>query len=164
MLGTNLKTMLTRDIDILMITETKLDDSFPVSQFEIDGFSTPFRQDRNKNGGGILLYICSYIVASKLNSYIFPNDVEAFFIEIKKGKKWLICCSYNPNRIFVSRHVDHICKGIDTYSKKHENVLLMGDFNIELKETNMTKFCNQYKHKPCMKNLLALRTIQIHLV
>ena len=70
-----------------MITETKLDDSFPVSQFEIDGFSTPFRQDRNKNGGGILLYICSYIVASKLNSYIFPNDVEAFFIEIKKGKK-----------------------------------------------------------------------------
>ena len=38
-----MKTMLTRDIDILMITETKLDDSFPVSQFEIDGFSTPFR-------------------------------------------------------------------------------------------------------------------------
>ena len=72
-----MKTMLTRDIDILMITETKLDDSFPVSQFEIDGFSTPFRLDRNKNGGGILLYIRSYIVASKLKSYIFPNDIEA---------------------------------------------------------------------------------------
>ena len=81
-----MKTMLTRNIDILMITETKLDDSFPVSQFEIDVFSTPFRQDRNKNGGGILLYICSYIVASKLNSYIFPNDIEVFFIEIKKVK------------------------------------------------------------------------------
>ena len=37
-----MKTILTRDIDILMITKTKLDDSFPVSQFEIDGFSTPF--------------------------------------------------------------------------------------------------------------------------
>ena len=72
-----MKTMLTRDIDILMITETKLDDSFPVSQFEIDGFSTPFRLVRNKNGGGILLYIRSYIVASKLKSYIFPNDIEA---------------------------------------------------------------------------------------
>ena len=60
--------MLTRDIDILMITETKLDDSFQVSQFEIDGFSTPFRLNRNKNGGGILLYIRSYIVASKLNN------------------------------------------------------------------------------------------------
>ena len=51
--------MLTRVIDISMITETKLDDTFPVSQFEIDGFSTPFRLDRNKNGGDILLYIRS---------------------------------------------------------------------------------------------------------
>ena len=54
-----MKIMLTRVIDISMITETKLDDSFPVSQFEIDGFSTPFRLDRNKNGGDILLYIRS---------------------------------------------------------------------------------------------------------
>ena len=106
-----MKTMLTRDIDILMITETKLDDSFPVSQFEIDGFSTPFRQDRNKNGGGILLYICSYIVASKLNKYISPNGIEAFFIEINmKGNKWCICCSYNPIRIFVSVQLDHVSK------------------------------------------------------
>ena len=77
-----MKAMLTRDIDILMITETKLHDSFPVSQFEIDGFSAPFRLDRNKNGGGILIFIGSYIVASKLKNYIFPNDIEAFFIEI----------------------------------------------------------------------------------
>ena len=97
-----MKIMLTHYIDILMITETKLDDSFSVSQFGIDGFSTPFRLDRNKNGGGILLYIRSYIVASKLNNYIFPNDIEAFFIEINiKGNKWLICCSYNANRIFA---------------------------------------------------------------
>ena len=110
-----------------MITETKIDDSFPASQFEIDGFSTPFRLDRNKNGGGILQYIRSYIVASKLNNYIFPNDIEAFFIEINiKGDKWLICCSYNPNGIFVSRHLDHIAKGIDAYSKKYEKILLMG--------------------------------------
>ena len=102
-----------------MITETKLDDSFPVSQFEIDGFSTPFRLDGNKNGGVILLYIRSYIVASKLNNYIFPIDIEAFFIEINiKGNKCLICCSYNPNRVFVSEHLDQIAKGIDTYSKK----------------------------------------------
>ena len=78
-----MKTMLTHDIDILMITETKLDDSFPFSQFEIYGFSTPFRLDRNKNGGGILLFIRCYIVASKLNNYIFPNDIEAFFNETK---------------------------------------------------------------------------------
>ena len=59
--------MVTEEIDILMITETKLDDSFPASQFLIQGFCTPFRLDRNENGGGILLYIRSYIASTKLN-------------------------------------------------------------------------------------------------
>ena len=40
-----------------MISETKLDESFPIGQFLIDGCSVPFRLDRNKNGGGILLYV-----------------------------------------------------------------------------------------------------------
>ena len=86
-----MKTMLTHDIDILMITVTKLDDSSPASQFEIDGFNIPFRLGRNKNSGSILLYICSYIVASRLNNYIFPNDIQAFFIEINiKSSIWLM--------------------------------------------------------------------------
>ena len=116
-----MKPMLLDDTDIFMVTETKLDDSFPVSQFNVEGFSTPFRLDRNKNGGGIILYIRSYIIASKLTSSTFPNDIEAFFIEINlKGNKWLICCSYNSNRIFASNHLDHIAKGTNTYSKKYE--------------------------------------------
>ena len=33
--------------DFLMISETKLDQSFPTNQFMINGFSAPFRLDRN---------------------------------------------------------------------------------------------------------------------
>ena len=40
-----------------MISQTKLDPSFPTGQFHINGFSEPYRFDRNSNGGGILLYI-----------------------------------------------------------------------------------------------------------
>ena len=43
------------NIDILMITETKLDESFPIGQFFISGFSSPFRLNRDRNGGGVLL-------------------------------------------------------------------------------------------------------------
>ena len=39
-------------IDIYLSSETKLDSSFPSRQFIIKGYSTPFRLDRNKNGGG----------------------------------------------------------------------------------------------------------------
>ena len=38
-------------------TETKIDSSFPEAQFGIDGFTTPYRVDRDCHVGGILLYI-----------------------------------------------------------------------------------------------------------
>ena len=40
-----------------MISETKIDDSFPVGNFIIEGFSTPYRLDHDSNGGGIMLYV-----------------------------------------------------------------------------------------------------------
>ena len=44
-------------IDIFIISETKLDDSFPQGQFLIESFHSPFRFDLNRTGGGILLYV-----------------------------------------------------------------------------------------------------------
>ena len=44
------------NVDVLMISETKIDDSFPVGQFLIEGFCTPYKLDRNSKDGGILLY------------------------------------------------------------------------------------------------------------
>ena len=39
-----------------MVSETKLDDTLPASQFLMQGYSIPFRKDRASKGGGILLY------------------------------------------------------------------------------------------------------------
>ena len=41
------------NVDVLMISETKIDDSFPVGQFLIEGFCTPYGLDYNSKGGGI---------------------------------------------------------------------------------------------------------------
>ena len=43
--------------DIVMISKTKIDSSFPKQQFVIDGYSVPLRLDRTKDGGGFLVYI-----------------------------------------------------------------------------------------------------------
>ena len=43
--------------DVLMICETKIDDSFPLGNFLPDGFSSTFRVDRDWHGGGTLLFI-----------------------------------------------------------------------------------------------------------
>ena len=41
--------------DVLSVQETKVDKSFPSSQFASKGYKM-YRQDRKKGGGGILLY------------------------------------------------------------------------------------------------------------
>ena len=45
------------NLDILMISESKLDDLFPTAQCLLHGFNAPYRLDRNSKFGGILLYI-----------------------------------------------------------------------------------------------------------
>ena len=52
-----LSDIIKNNIVILMISETKLDSSFPNGQFQIHGYSEPYRFDRNGNGGGILVFI-----------------------------------------------------------------------------------------------------------
>ena len=49
--------MLDKNVGIFLISETKLDDSFPLAQFKIEGFTTLYRYDRNNKKGGLLLYI-----------------------------------------------------------------------------------------------------------
>ena len=78
--------IVSNEIDILMVSETKLDDTFPTSQFLMQGYSTPFRKDRTSKGGGILLYVredvpCK-IIKTETDSYY-----KGFFIEINLRKK-----------------------------------------------------------------------------
>ena len=82
-----------------MIPETKIDASFPIGQFLLNSYSTPFRLDRNAHGGGILLYVWKNIPSKLL--LVEENLIEAFFVEIKlrNKKKWLLSCSYNPKKL-----------------------------------------------------------------
>ena len=40
-----------------MVSETKLDESFPQGQFKISSFSKPFRHDRKCKRGDIMLFV-----------------------------------------------------------------------------------------------------------
>ena len=43
-------------LEILLVSETKVDPLFPSSQFTREGFGSPFRLDRDSSGGGIMYY------------------------------------------------------------------------------------------------------------
>ena len=63
-----------------MISETRLDETFPEGQFLTDGFI-----DRNTNGGGIALYILKDIPSRQISFNDNDKDIKHFFVE-KKGK------------------------------------------------------------------------------
>ena len=91
---------ITGNVDILMISETKLNNSFPEGQFLIEGCSKPCRIDRNSHAGGIMLYVRADIPSKLLSIESLP--MEGFYVEINlQKKKWLLCCSYTRIRILL---------------------------------------------------------------
>ena len=44
----HVKEVILKNLDILVITETKLDGTFPLGQFYVEGFTMPYRLDRNR--------------------------------------------------------------------------------------------------------------------
>ena len=87
----DLKALPTGMLDILTITETKLANTFPVSQFHIDEYSKPYRLDRNRNGGGIIIHVREDIPNRILTKHNFPDNIEDLFIELNFRKsQWLL--------------------------------------------------------------------------
>ena len=66
-----LKCLISNHVDILVLTETKLGETFTTSSFLIDDFSSFFRLDRNRKGGGIFIYVRSDIPSKLLTKHGF---------------------------------------------------------------------------------------------
>ena len=66
-----LKEIVIKYVDILGLTERKLDNYFPNSQFLVDGFSEPFSIDRNKSVGGVIIYVRNNIPSKLLTKHFF---------------------------------------------------------------------------------------------
>ena len=62
--------LITNNIDICVLSETRIDESFPNQQFSIRNYET-FRRDRNKHIGGLLFYINENISCKLINDQIF---------------------------------------------------------------------------------------------
>ena len=76
------------NVDILISSKTKFDESFLVCKFKIDGFNALFQVYRDQKGGDIMLYVWEDLPAKLL-----PMDRTntSCFFELKlKCTEWLI--------------------------------------------------------------------------
>ena len=141
----NLELLVKNSLDTFMISEIKLDETFPEGQFLMEGFTPPYWMDENANGGGKALCVREDISSRQISFKNDDKDIEHFFVQINlHKKKWLISCSYNPRLQFIDKNLTHKEKGLDILSSKYDNYILMGDFNVVLSNNFVDSFCGSY--------------------
>ena len=152
-----LREIVLKYVEVLVITEAKLEDTFLTSQFLVTGFPEPHRLNRNRKRGGIMIFIRDDIPSEMLTKHVFQDDIEVLFIKlIFRKAKWLLYETYHPPTQSDSYYFNNLHKALDLYSHFNKK-LLVGDFKTEVSDV-LSPFLYQHdvenfvKEKTCFKN------------
>ena len=158
-----MKNIIEDTFDIFLISETKIDNSFPNSQFSINGYGM-FRRDRNCFGGGLCLYVKESIASKQLNSHK-KHRCRSNIFRSKYTKKKIIGTYKSPSQN-DSLFLQNLSNNFSTYLKDYDNILLLGGFIMTPENTNMQHFTDSFnledliheatcfKGLPCCINLI----------
>ena len=116
----------------------------------------------------MILFIREDIPCRELKKHIIPGNIEGQYLEIHLGSnKWLLFTGYNPHRETISHFLKNVGNPLDKYLSTYDNLLLIGDFNSEINDSEMTSFCETYnlknliKEPTCYKNPLNPSSIDV---
>ena len=65
-------------------------------------------------------------------------------------KKWLLSCSYHPD----SKKIKNYFSALSIYSSQHEHFIVLGDFNVEVENSDMEEYCKNSN----LKSLIRIPT------
>ena len=84
---------------------------------------------------------------------------EGFFVEPNsRSKKWLLGSSDNHHKENIASHLSNVSAALDKLCADYENIILLGNVNVEVKGKNISDFMSTYnlksfvKQKTCFKN------------
>ena len=126
------------DIDIVVATETWLDEHVEPTFGKTHGYSQWMRNDRSgRPGGGVAVSLKEGLQAEVLREESVPGIESIFFrVALMAGEGLLVCALYRPTRQgpavfhFMANNLDHIMT-------KHNcnRVMIIGDLNHHLERT-----------------------------
>ena len=148
---TNLRYILKQTgIEIVAVSETKLSEEFPYSQFFIDEYTFPaYRRDRNKHGGGLIVFTKKDLITKRKKEFE-STDLAVICLELTISKrKWIIFSVYRPpGSGNLANFFSELNKCVDMATRKYENIVIMGDINIVTDNdkaaglNKMSEFCD----------------------
>ena len=109
--------MNSQNIDILMISETKIHSSLPKQQLVIDGYFIPLCLNRTKDGRGLLVYTRNGIFTHQLDSFTFAEGIECISLKVNLNKKkWVLLNVYCPPNHSDEIFQDNLGRALDKHS------------------------------------------------
>jgi hypothetical protein len=139
------------DYDIFAISETWLDSSITDMDIHIPGY-VMFRQDRDKKGGGLAVYVKDIYKASviKKSSLVTENLFQQLWIKVqcKKLKSFLLCAAYRPPDTPIG-FLDDLGNALIDCLLPGLEVILVGDLNCNLMDScvsgrALSDFCVEF--------------------
>ena len=129
--------------NILVLTETWLDDSFPKGTLSFKGYKH-FRKDRShevkqkfkkKNGGGVAIIFKDNIKVTPCKD-LNKNDDEIFWASTRiKNKQLLIGAIYRPGYCNIQDSISSLEDHLQCAFQKTDRILMIGDLNVNLLAT-----------------------------
>ena len=139
-------------IEIVAVSETKLSEEFPDSQFVIDGYTFPaYRRDRNSYGGGLIVFTRKDLITKRIIE-LESTEIEVICLELTIAKrKWAIFSVYRPPRsVNLASFFSQLNKCVDMATRTYENIVVMGDINIDtdddkaIGQNKLSEFCDVF--------------------
>ena len=122
-------------IDCLILTESKIDDTIPNNILTIPGFHEPIRRDRNRHGGGTMIYVAEHLTF-KQQTLLQNDQFDHLLVDIKVREKiYSVNALYRPSSQTTSDDYENfltVTKNILTKLQNHktDNHVLASDMNF----------------------------------
>ena len=145
--------------EVMVLTETKLDDSYRDALFEIDNYDM-YRQDKRSNSGGIMIYVSKILPSTLGNINNFDDDIECVSVEITCNEtKLMVLGMYKNPKMNPNVFKVYFEKSCEEVLEKYENVIIIGDLNFNMLQDNvLSQMCPPYnltniiKEPTCFKS------------
>lgn len=120
-------------VDILAVSEMKIDHTVHPCLFTLRNFHRPFIKPRTRRGGGVGIYINTSLPVTHAN-YLENDDFESVWVKIKiKNKYIFVCSSYLPPQTPADKQIQYLDYITDSVTKAYAHspalVAIMGDQN-----------------------------------
>ena len=125
-------------VDLLVLSETKIDDTFRDDLFHVDGYTLQ-RRDRTRGGGGIMTFIRSDIPARRRHD-LESDQLEGITYEVNIGQnKWAFVCMYKPPSLDDDLFNSECIKVLDKCTTIADKLLVIGDLNYDMLDKSKSK-------------------------